>query len=289
MARGSVRAHRFSIICAAVAVVCLGWAPSQAFAADGVAHATVLSTTDPLDSVTSTIIAPVDTVTNAVTQTAPSPVDTVTNTVSNTAPSPVDTVTNTVSNTVAHTPPSPVDTVTNTVSQTAPSPVDTVTNTVSGTVDTVSNTTTGTVSTTGSGTVDTVSGKAFGTASGTLGHATAAAGTEQQTAATGRPELLRPLSRDDLVLLAQRTQAESSIGDQGHATCVAGVGASCQTVEGSGGSWTRSVADIIRKLVALTGMSAMTWFVVACLLTLAGMVALYQSRDRSGFRSARSS
>jgi hypothetical protein len=263
MARGSVRAHRFSIMCAAVAVVSLGWAPSQAFAADGVAHATVLSTTDPLDSVTSTVIAPVDTVTNAVTQTAPSPVDTVTNTVSNTAPSPVDTVTNTVSNTVAHTPPNPVDTITNTVSQTAPSPVDTVTNTVSGTVDTVSNTTTGTVSTPGSGTVDTVSGT--------------------------RPELLRPLSRDDLVPLAQRTQAESSIGDQGHATCVAGVGASCQTVEGSGGSWTRSVADIIRKLVALTGMSAMTWFVVACLLTLAGMVALYQSRDRSGFRSARSS
>jgi hypothetical protein len=36
-------------------------------------------------------------------------------------------------------------------------------------------------------------------------------------------------------------------------------------------------------------MSAMTWFLAACFLTLAGMAALYQSRDRSGFGSARSS
>jgi hypothetical protein len=76
------------------------------------------------------------------------------------------------------------------------------------------------------------------------------------------------------------------IGDEGHATCVAGVGTSCQSLEGTGGSWTRSVADIIRKLLALTGMSALALFVLACSLTVAGAVALYQSRDRSELGSA---
>jgi hypothetical protein len=76
------------------------------------------------------------------------------------------------------------------------------------------------------------------------------------------------------------------IGDEGHAACVAGVGTACQSLEGTGGSWTRSVADIIRKLLALTGMSALALFVLACCLTLAGAVALYQSRDRSELGSA---
>jgi hypothetical protein len=57
-------------------------------------------------------------------------------------------------------------------------------------------------------------------------------------------------------------------------------------LEGTGGSWTRSVADIIRKLLALTGMSALALFVLACCLTLAGAVALYQSRDRAELGSA---
>jgi hypothetical protein len=58
------------------------------------------------------------------------------------------------------------------------------------------------------------------------------------------------------------------------------VGTTCQSLEGSGGSWTRSVADIIRKLLAFTGMSALALFALACCLTLAGAVALYRSRDR---------
>jgi hypothetical protein len=94
------------------------------------------------------------------------------------------------------------------------------------------------------------------------------------------------MSQDDLVMLAQRNLAPSSIGDEGHATCVAGVGTSCQSLEGTGGSWTRSVADIIRKLLAITGMSALALFVLACCLTLAGAFALYQSRDRSQLGSA---
>ena len=78
----------------------------------------------------------------------------------------------------------------------------------------------------------------------------------------------------------------NQIGDEGHAACVAGVGTACQSLEGTGGSWTRSVADIIRKLLALTGMSALALFVLACCLTLAGAVALYRSRDRSELGSA---
>ena len=64
------------------------------------------------------------------------------------------------------------------------------------------------------------------------------------------------------------------------------MGTACQSLDGTGGSWTRSVADIIRKLLALTGMSALALFVLACSLTLAGAVALYHSRDRSELGSA---
>ena len=249
MEKGSVRAHRVWIMCATIVVVSLGWSPSQAFALDV-----------PIDPtpVTTTVAPVVTTVTNTVSTTAPNPVDTVTNTVSNTAPNPVDTV--------------------STVSGTAPSPVDTVTNPAS---NTVSNTI---------GDVTAAAGSASAaqtTQASSLTGATSLSGTpsSRSTSAAGSG-LLRPMSQDDLVMLAQRNQAPSSIGDDGHATCVAGVGTACQSLEGTGGSWTRSVADIIRKLLALTGMSAFALFVLACCLTLAGAFALYRSRDRSELGSA---
>ena len=280
MEKGSIRSHRVWIMCATMVVVSLGWTPSQAFALDV-----------PIDPtpVTTTVAPVVTTVTNTVSNTAPSPVDTVTNTVSNTVPNPVDTVTNTVSNTA----PNPVDTVTNTVSNTVPSPVDTVSNTISNTapspVDTVSNTLSGSISNT-VGDVASAAGSASSaetTQVSSIDGVTSLSGTSstRATSATGSG-LLRPMSQDELVMLAQRNQAPSSIGDEGHATCVAGVGTACQSLEGTGGSWTRSVADIIRKLLALTGMSAFALFVLACCLTLAGAFALYRSRDRSELGSA---
>ena len=88
MTEGSIRAHRFAIMCAAVVVVFLGWAPLQAFALD--------VPVDPAPVITA--VAPVvTTVTNTVSDPVPDPVDPVTNTVSNTLPEPVETVTNTVS------------------------------------------------------------------------------------------------------------------------------------------------------------------------------------------------
>ena len=82
-----------------------------------------------------------------------------------------------------------------------------------------------------------------------------------------------------------------AIGDQGHESCIALVGIACQTTtkEHSPSSWTRSVADIIRKLLALTGWSVLPWIVASCFLALAGMLSLYQARDRSGFGLVRPS
>jgi hypothetical protein len=265
MAKGSIGAHRFSIICATVVVVSLGWAPSLAFALDG-----------PIDPApVTTAVTPV---VSTVTSTTPDPVDTVTNTVSNTAPNPVDTVSNTV------------DTVSNTVSNTIPSPVDTVTNTVSDAIDPVSNTVSGAV-----GTVSNTASEAVGTASGagatlkTVNGATTA-GT---IAGVGAVETSSTPQSGQLSAMAGWSPRLPSgaydvnpIGDEGHAACVAGVGTACQSLEGAGGSWIRSVADIIRKLLALTGMSALALFVLACCLTLAGAVALYQSRHRSELGSA---
>jgi hypothetical protein len=277
MAKGSIGAHRLSIMCATVVVVSLGWAPSLAFALDV-----------PIDP------APVTTaVTPVVSAVTPDPVETITNTVSNTVPNPVDTVSNTTSD--------PVDTVTNTVSNTASGVTDPVSNTVSGATDTVSNTASaavGTVSNTASGATDTVSN----TASGAVGTASEAGGTLKTVngataagtiAGVGPAEASSTPQAGQLSAMAgwsPRLPSGASdvnpIGDEGHAACVAGVGTACQSLEGTGGSWTRSVADIIRKLLALTGMSALALFVLACCLTLAGAVALYQSRDRAELGSA---
>jgi hypothetical protein len=276
MAKGSIGAHRFSIMCATLVVVSLGWAPSQVFALDA-----------PIDPApVTTAVTPVVT---AVTSTTSDPVDTVTNTVSN----PVDTVSSTTSD--------PVDTVTNTVSNTASSVTDPVSNTVSNTVDTVSNTASGavgTVSNTASGLTDTVSNTAsgaVGTPSGAAGtlktvNGTTAAGTiagvgPAETSSTPQAGQLSAMAGWSPRLPSGASDV-NQIGDEGHATCVAGVGTACQSLEGTGGSWTRSVADIIRKLLALTGMSALALFVLACSLTLAGAVALYRSRDRSELGSA---
>jgi hypothetical protein len=258
MTKGSIRAHRFSIVCAAVVVVFLGWAPLQAFALDV-----------PIDPapVTTTVAPVVTTVTNTVSNTVPNPVDTVSNTVSNTAPNPVDTVTNTVSGAT--------DPVSNTVS----GAVDTVSNTVSGAVGAISNAASGAVGTASgaAGTIKTVDGA---TATGSISGVGPAA--TSSTPQAGQPSAMAGWSP----LLPSGAYDVSPIGDEGHAACVAGVGTACQSLEGTGGSWTRSVADIIRKLLALTGMSGLALFVLAYCLTLAGAVALYQSRDRSELGSA---
>jgi hypothetical protein len=111
----------------------------------------------------------------------------------------------------------------------------------------------------------------------------------QQTAATELSPLRLPQGlQEDLVLLAQRSRA--AIGDQGHESCIALVGVACQTTaEGDApSSWTRAVADIIRKLLALTGASLFFWVLASCFLTLAGMISLYEARNRSELWSVRS-
>jgi hypothetical protein len=262
MAKGSKRAHRLLIMCATVVVVSLGWTPSQALALDVPIDPTPVTTT----------VAPV--------------VTTVTNTVSDPVPQPVDTATNTVTNTVSNTIPKPVETVTNTVSgatdpvsNTVSGAVGAASSTVSGTVDTVTNTAPGAVGAS-SGTTETVTtldgAPAIGTTSG-VGSAKTS-GTPQ----AGQPSAIAGWSP----LLPSGANDVSPLGDEGHATCVAGVGTACQSLEGTGGSWTRSVADIIRKLLAFTGMSALALFVLACGLTLVGAFALYRSRDRSELGSA---
>jgi hypothetical protein len=238
MAKGSIGAHRFSVICATVVVVSVGWAP-QAFALD----------------------VPID----------PTPVTTavtpVVSTVTSTTPDPVDAATNTVSNTV--------DTVSNPV----PSPVDTVTNTVSGAIDPVTNTVSGVVGT-ASGAGGTLTSVNSATTAGTIA-GVGPAGTSS-TPQAGQLSAMAGWSPR----LPSGAYDVNPIGDEEHAACVAGVGTACQSLEGTGGSWTRSVADIIRKLLALTGMSAPALFVLACCLTFAGAVALYRSRDRSELGSA---
>jgi hypothetical protein len=42
-------------------------------------------------------------------------------------------------------------------------------------------------------------------------------------------------------------------------------------------------------LLALTGLGVLSWILASGFLTLAGMLSLYQSRDREGFGSARPS
>jgi hypothetical protein len=114
----------------------------------------------------------------------------------------------------------------------------------------------------------------------------------QQTAATGRSALRLPQGslQENLVLLAQRSRAEMVIGDQGHESCIALVGIVCHTPteEDAPSSWTRSVADVIRKLLALTGVSFLFWILASGFLTLAGMISLYEARNRLEFWSVRS-
>jgi phage-related protein len=257
MTNGSVRAHRFALMCAAVVVVFLGWAPLQAFALDV-----------PIDPtpVTTAVAPVVTTVTNTVSNTVPDPVDTVSNTVSTTAPNPVETVTNTISGAT--------DPVSNTVS----GAVGSVSSTVSGTAGTVSNTVSGATSSTSgaAGISNTVDGT---TATGMPG---AGQATTSGTPQAGQLSAMAGWSP----LLPSGAYDVSPIGDEGHAACVAGVGTACESLEGTGGSWTRSVADIIRKLLAFTGMSALALFALACCLTLAGAFVLYRSRDRSELGSA---
>ena len=257
MAKGPIGAHRFAIMCATVVVVSLGWAPSQALGLDV-----------PIDPApVTTAVTPVVT---AVTSTTSDPVDTITNTVSNTASGVTDPVSNTV--------PNPVETV----SDTASGAIDPVSNTASGAVGTVSNTASGAVGT-ASGVAATHKAVNSATAAGTIaGVGPAATSTTPQAGQMSATAGWSPR-------LPSGAYDVSPIGDEGHAACVAGVGTACQSLEGTGGSWTRSVADIIRKLLALTGMSALALFVLGCCLTLAGAVALHQARDRSDLGSARAS
>jgi hypothetical protein len=259
--KASIRTRRFSVLCSVAAVVSLGWSPLQASAADGATAAvgsTVDASLDPVDTVSGTV----DAISDATTST----VETVSNTTSGTA----DTVSNTASGTV--------DTVSNTISDT----VDTVSNTISGTV---SNTTSGTVG----GVSDTV-GDATAAVQGPAGSVGTAAQAsssqaDQSSATTGATS-----PRFSSEQQAAATRAESAIGDEGHGSCVAASTACQATMDGTEpGSWTRSVADIIRKLLALTGFGVLSWIVASCFLALAGMLLLHQARDRSELGSARPS
>ena len=265
MAKGSIGAHRFSIMCTTVVLLSLGWAPSQAFALDVPIDPAPVTTavTSVVTAVTSTTSDPVDTVTN----TASGVTDPVSNTASNTVPNPVDTVSNTASG------------ATDPVSNTASGAIDPVSNTVSGAVGTVSKTAPGAVAIASGagGTLKAVNGA---TAAGAI-----AGVGPVETSSTPQSGQLSALAGWS-PRLPSGAYDVNPIGDEGHAACVAGVGTACQSLEGTGGSWTRSVADIIRKLLALTGMSALALFVLACCLTLAGAIALYQSRDHSELGSA---
>jgi hypothetical protein len=279
MGKTSMRAHRFSVLCAVAAVVSLGSSPVQAFAADepiGAVGSAVGTVTDPVTDVVTTATDPIDTGTTT---------DTV-DAVSNAASGTVDTVSGTTSGTV------------DPVSGTASGTVDTVSGTTSSTVDPVSGTASGavdTVSGTTSGTVDPVSG----TASGTVGTGSAPVSGGETPAIQGAAGSIGSVTRVPLtqareaaatdITSASRSssgQEAAAIGDEGQAACVAAATA-CQTVDGNAaGSWTRSVADIIRKLLALTGGDLFPWIVAAGVLTLAGVILLYKAKNHSEFTSA---
>jgi hypothetical protein len=278
MEKASIRAHRFSVLCAVAAVVSLGWSPVQAFAADepiGAVGSAASTVADPITDIVTTTTDPI------VMGTTTDTVDTVSNTASGT----VDTVSGTTSGTV------------DPVSGTASGAVDTVSNTASGPVDTVSGTTSGTVdpvSGTASGAVDTASG----TASGTVGTGSAVSGGKTpaiqgavgSVGSASRVPLTqaREAAATDITSASRSSsgQEAAAIGDEGQASCVAAATA-CQTMDSNAaGSWTRSVADIIRKLLALTGGDLFPWIVASCVLTLAGVILLYKAKNRSEFTSA---
>jgi hypothetical protein len=187
-----------------------------------------------------------------------------------------------------------VDTVSGTTSGT----VDPVAGTASGAVDTVSGTTSGTVDPvagTASGAVDTASG----TASATVGSGSAPVSGGETPAIEEAAGSIGSVTRVPLtqvreaattdITSASRSssgQETATIGDEGQASCVAAATA-CETMDGNAaGSWTRSVADLIRKLLALTGGDVFPWIVAACVLTLAGVILLYKAKNRSEFTSA---
>jgi hypothetical protein len=238
MGKTSMRAHRFSVLCAVAAVVSLGSSPVQAFAADepiGAVGSAVGTVTDPVTDVVTTTTDPIDTGTTT---------DTV-DSVSNTASGTVDTVSGTTSGTV-----------------------DPVSGTASGAVDTVSGTASGTVGT-GSAPVSGSGTPAIQGAAGSIGSVTRVPLTQaREAAATDVTSASRSSSG----------QEAAAIDDEGQASCVAATTA-CQTMDGNAaGSWTRSVADIIRKLLALTGGDLFPWIIAACVLTLAGVILLYKRR-----------
>jgi hypothetical protein len=176
--------------------------------------------------------------------------------------------------------------------------VDTASNTTSGTVDTVSSTA-GNTTVAVDGVIGSLgSGIQAGLAQADQSSATIGSpsplrfSSAQQIAAIGRSPLRLPQGlQEDLVLLAQRSRAEMATVEEGHESCIALVGIACQTTtEGDApSSWTRSVADIIRKLLALTGGSVLFWILASCFLTLAGMTSLFEARNRSEFGSVRPS
>lgn len=224
MGKTSMRAHRFSVLCAVAAVVSLGSSPVQAFAVD-----------EPIGAVGSAVGTVTDPVTDVVTTTT----------------DPIDTGTTT-------------DTV------------DAVSGTASGAVDTVSGTASGTVGT-GSAPVSGSGTAAIQGAGGSIGSVTRVPLTQaREAAATDITSASRSSSG----------QEAAAIGDEGQASCVAATTA-CQTMDGNAaGSWTRSVADIIRKLLALTGGDLFPWIIAACVLTLAGVILLYKAKNRSELTSA---
>ena len=192
--------------------------------------------------------------------------DPVVDVVSDTTSATVDAVSDTTSSTV--------DAVTSTTSST----VDAVTSTTSSTVDTVTSTTSSTV---GDGTkVGTAAGSAGSGSRETTGQA------DHTSISTGYAagELpYRPL-RNDAVLPVAPSRGHGPIDYQGPGSCVATAIAPCgeTTIDGDGsGSWRGAVASIIEKLLALTGWGLLSWIAAPCILTVMGMLTLYEARRRS--------
>jgi hypothetical protein len=90
--------------------------------------------------------------------------------------------------------------------------------------------------------------------------------------------------RDDMAQFAAEARADAALASAGTGSCAGGGTAVCETTlnQDSSGTMTGTVADIIRKLLALTGWGAIPWIVAAGVLAVLGTVAIHQSRNRKG-------
>jgi hypothetical protein len=80
------------------------------------------------------------------------------------------------------------------------------------------------------------------------------------------PASLPSSLHDDLVLLAERSRAESTIVNERPGD--------------TPGSWQGAVASIIDKLLALTGANLLFWMAAACGLAMVGTLTLQKAKKR---------